>query len=227
MHKDVQQEVDFLFAINSKDLLPDFFDGDFVLLEHECLWFVHVSGCEFLDFFWHGCGKEHGLANSWYGAHDFFDVVDESHVEHAVCFVKDCVAYKSKVDGSAFHVVDDSARCCDCDLCSAIKCIDLWSDANSAVEEHAFDSAVYFVDFGVDLDGEFARRSEYDCLEVFVGCDVVENGQKECECFSAAGFAANNQIFSGKKDRNGFFLDFGCVFKFERGKGANKFWLDV
>ena len=35
-----------------------------------------------------GGGEEHGLARFGQGRHDFFDIVLEAHIEHAVGFVK-------------------------------------------------------------------------------------------------------------------------------------------
>ena len=76
---------------------------------------------EFLDFGWHGGGEEQGLPREWHHFHYPLDIGDETHVEHAVCFVDDKDFNACHQQFAALEMVEQAAWCGDQHINSAVE----------------------------------------------------------------------------------------------------------
>jgi hypothetical protein len=95
---------------------------------------------------------------------DLFDVFDETHVQHAVGFVKDEYLQLRKVDLARVHMVDQATRRGDQDRRVAAEKFHLLrirhaaEDGNSV---HVVHLAAVLLGGGSDLQGEFASRRQH------------------------------------------------------------------
>lgn len=148
--EDFEQLAEFLFSVNADDFLSDVFDGYFVGLQQQVFWVVHVFLRDVDNFFRHGCGEEKGLPLFGHDVQDFGHVVDEAHVEHAVCFVEYGESDVVDVDGVAFEVVEQASWRANGNLCG-FELEDLRVDGYAAVDKDGFDGLVQFGDFFANL----------------------------------------------------------------------------
>ena len=85
--------------------------GRFAYCEFDLYRILEQSLCQFFYFLGH-CGREHnGLASFWQFGCDGLDILRESHVEHAVCLIKNKEAYLAEVYIAQADMRDESAWC--------------------------------------------------------------------------------------------------------------------
>jgi len=200
--------VEFFFPIDCDAFLLDLIDGDLILLQQYLLRILHVIVGKADDRFRHRRAEECDLSVCRELAQDLAYVINEAHVEHAVCLIEYDIFDSGEVYCSAFHVVEQSARCCDRDLCCA-QFVDLGVDANASIDCDRLTGAE-LLRFFVDLQREFSCWCEDESLQAFR--ESLKYREQECECFSAAGFRANDQVFALEHDRDRFCLYFCWCF---------------
>ena len=96
-----------------------------------------------------------------------FDIVDEAHAQHLVGLVEHQVLELVETQRAALDVIDHAPRRADHDLCAALERLELRRVALSAVDRHHMKAghvAGVFLEGLRDLDGEFARRRQHQCL---------------------------------------------------------------
>nr|GEU28450.1 hypothetical protein [Tanacetum cinerariifolium] len=116
-----------------------------------------------------GGREQHGLARRWRRFDDFFDVVDETHVQHAVGFVQHQDFQLREVDLARFHVVDQAARGGDQDLRILGQQLHLLRVRHAAQDRDSLDAAqvdAVFVGIAGHLQGQFAGRREHQHLRL-------------------------------------------------------------
>lgn len=175
--------------------------------------FVAVSDVfrkEVVDFLWNGRGESHGLLDGSEPGPDHIDIVDESHIEHAVHLVEDEVFHMGKVYESPFYEVDETPWGRDHDLRTSFERLPLCPDIGTSVdrkraEEHPVGE---FEEFFPDLHGKLAGRSEDDDLRLAdAGIDLLEKGYDECGSLTGTGLGLSDDIFPFHGRLDDFFLD--------------------
>ena len=110
------------------------------------------------------CREQHGLTAFWRRVHDFFDVVDETHVQHAVGFVQHQDFQLREVDLARIHVVDQTARGGDQNLRILGQQLHLFRVRHATQDRHSLDAAdagAVLVGVGGHLQGQFARWRQH------------------------------------------------------------------
>ena len=107
----------------------------------------------------HRRGEKHRLPLIRCRLQNVFDILAESHVEHAIRLVEDDHFHRFQPQGSALHVVHDSPRRANHDLDAFFQLMELPLIRCPAVDRHRVDAPFVgreFVHFIRDLHGEFA-----------------------------------------------------------------------
>ena len=140
--------------------------------------------------------------------------MNESHIKHAVCFVKDEYFDLRKIYRSLSEMVQKAARRCDKNIRSVAQAVYLRSDAHSAIYGRGTQFSVFAVspDARVDLCRQFAGRGQYKRFGMtqFVvdsAVDKLQNRQCECGGFSGSCLGFGDDVASREKYRDCLRLD--------------------
>ena len=161
-------------------------------------------------------GEEQGLAAGRGGGGDFFHVVDEAHVQHAVGFVQNQHFQTREIDAATVEVVDQAARRGNQDVHRLRQQLVLQRVGHAAEDADGVDAQVLavFARGVVDLVCQFAGRGQYQYARA-VAFDygrrgqAVQGGQHEGGGFAGAGLCRGHQVVTGEDFGNGFGLDRG------------------
>ncbi len=82
-------------------------------------WVTHKAVRNIYNLVRHGCRKKQRLPACRCLRNDFAYVVNESHVQHAICFVKNKYFYVIQSQGAPLHVVKHPSRGADNNVCVA------------------------------------------------------------------------------------------------------------
>ena len=195
---------------------------------------VHEIFGKFADGRGKGCGKEQGL--TWLGQHlhDFADVVDETHIQHAVGFVEDDDFDFVEVDVFLFDVVKQPADGGDDDFAAGAQVGGLFVHVDAAEEDGVPQRQVFDVTLHVlvDLVGKFARRGQHEHTHGVhrgrgagsgVAFEAFQAGQHEGGSFACAGLGGGEQVVAGECFGDGGGLDGRRVFVTLFGQRGNDF----
>ena len=146
-------------------------------------------------------GREKGgLLFRRHGIEDLFDVIAETHVEHAVRFVQHDETQAVELQRAAFQVVDDAAGCAEHDLGPAFEFLSLTFERRSAVNRHGMDPALaggQFVHLAGHLGGQLAGGAEDEHLHgVKCGIGFFDRGNGEGGGFARSGLRLPDDIFA-------------------------------
>jgi len=108
----LQQAILMLHVIGNVQTLFDAVMGDFPAGDFNPLRVAqHVAGkpCHRRI---HGCGEHHRLSPGRGGGGDLVHILAESHVQHAISFVKDQQLDPAEIEAAIFQVIHQSSRGC-------------------------------------------------------------------------------------------------------------------
>ena len=150
---------------------------------------------------------------------DLFDdlrhIVKETHVEHAVCLVQHNGLYLVKRERAALIMVHQPPRRGHDDLRMVFQLLDLSLNLRAAIDHGHADILIISkqsAQFVADLNGEFARRSENQPLQIFAfRVDMLDHGNAEGERLARAGRSLGDNVFPFHKFRDSLGLDAGRV----------------
>ncbi len=174
----------------------------------------HALG-QLRDLVRHGGREEQGLPAVRQLADDRADVVDESHVEHAVGFVEHEDFDLIEPHGAHLHQVAQPAGRCDEHIDAAHEIADLTIDRHAADGERdaRVDVAAIRLEALDDLGGEFARRAQHQhaagaLFKPLLGLrEVIEDRQREGGGLAGSGLRDADDVACGQYLRDGLGLD--------------------
>jgi hypothetical protein len=158
---------------------------------------LHVMGSELADLARKRRREETGLALLGHGFDDALDLRPEAHVEHAIGLVYHEVVDATEADRALAHVIDEAARCRDDDIRTTTECFLLRAHASAADEDRSLDPerASYLAERLIDLEREFARRSQYE-RERLTFEHVGDHRDAECERLAGTRLRDTDHVFS-------------------------------
>ena len=158
-------------------------------------------------------GEEEILTTGREELEDFADVVDETHVEHAVGLIEDEDLDLGKVDRALADVVEEASRRGHEDIDPATEALDLWVDPDSAKNHGGgkVEALAIGRDAFTDLGGEFARRGEDESARAagtrLARGEALEHRQGEGRGLARAGLRSSEEVASREDGRDGLGLD--------------------
>ena len=161
---------------------------------------AHELRCELGDAIGIGGRKEQGLAHCralpGYGD----DVVEETHVQHAVGFVEHQRVERVELQAGAFEVVHHAARCADHDMRAMLQGGELAAQRHTATQSHHLDIVVrprQPSNFGRDLVGQLACRAQHQCLDRKTArVEVGKQRERKRSSLAAAGLGLGDQVLA-------------------------------
>ena len=153
---------------------------------------------------------------------DLADVINESHVEHSVRFVKDERFDLRQIDVTLVDEVEQASGSCDQDVDAVAKRVDLSALLHATVDHGMakFEVAPVGLEAFVDLHREFSRGAEDQCsrgatstclawhLVFFIRCcELMQNRQRKRTRLAGAGLGTAKDISPGHCFRNRLSLD--------------------
>ena len=161
------------------------------------------------------------LPPPWQQGHQALDVVDETHVEHAVRLVQHEYLDLPEVDGLARDVVEQPSGCRHHDVATGAQGIELRAHADAAENRRAANRDVRPVGAKAlpHLKCKLARRNQdqpangAEARERRRRChQALQQRQREARGLSGAGLGGCQQIFTPENGRDGLTLHGGgCV----------------
>lgn len=178
-----------------------------------------------LDFGRHGGRKEKGLAFFRAKADDGFDVVDKTHVEHAVDLVEHQHLEVIQPQRTLLEKIHQTSDRCDDDVAAFVQSISLRPVTNATMDQRGAEIGKLpeFAERFVDLRRQFTRGFKYQHARrgEFVRPQAVENWEGERRGFSRAGLRGSNQVATAQDHRDGLLLDWSGFAVALGGDGAN------
>ena len=107
-----------------------FFFNDFIV--------THEALCNAKDFFWNCCAEQKNAAILVCAFKNIFDVVNESHVEHFVAFIKNKIVDFGNIEDTAIHKVHYTAWCSNYDFNTLAEGTHLFAHWSTAVNNGKF-----------------------------------------------------------------------------------------
>ncbi|MNY30145.1 hypothetical protein D3C86_1642340 [compost metagenome] len=139
------------------------------------------------------------------------DVVEETHVEHAVRFVQHQRVDATQVQAAALDVIENAPRGAHNDMRAMDKAVDLWPHGRTAAQRQHLDvlfRARQAADFLRHLVGQFARGAEHQRLHVEAACvEPMQQCQAEGSGLAAAGLGLRDQVLASQRQRQAGGLD--------------------
>jgi len=158
----MREQLALLVAIDGVNLLRDRLDRRIATCDFDQRRPVEQAVGEGFDFFGERGREQQVLALRRQLGQHALDVVDETHVEHAVGFIEHENFELRQVDGLLLHVIEQASGRCHDDIHTAPQGIDLRIDADAAEHHRRFQLQIFTVTAHAffHLGGEFARRRE-------------------------------------------------------------------
>jgi hypothetical protein len=140
--------------------------------------------------------------------------VDESHIEHPICFIEYKYLEVTKADIPLTNKVEKSTRSGNEDIDSFCECICLFCLTDSSENDGITESAVSSVSCEAlsNLDSELTSRSDDKCFDltffcrVFLRMEKLENGNGKSGSLACTSLSTAEKISSAEDDRNSLFL---------------------
>src|SRR5690606_10177897 len=109
---------------------------------------------------WHGGREEQRLPGEGNEFADALDIRDKAHIEHPIRLIDDEDLNTSQKQLAAFEMVEQPARRCDENVCTALKLLLLLVERYAADEQRNIQPVILavFDEIFFDLRGEFSRR---------------------------------------------------------------------
>ena len=155
-----------------------------------------------------------------------FNILAEAHIQHFVGFVQHGDAHAVELQGSAFQMIDDSARRAHDDLHAPGQGTELSFNGLSSVNRE--DVQIPPVrgqpaEFFGYLNGQFARGAQNNRLDISVRHDLFQNGQSEGSRFARARLRLPHDVPTGEQGRNRQKLNGRRLFKAHIFNGFQEF----
>ena len=159
------------------------------------------------------------MALVWKQLRDLSNGIDESHVEHAICFIEDEKGHRAEIDVALSDEIEQAAWGCNEDIEAARDCLHLRTLTNTAEDHRVTQRRVATVTRKAfaDLRSEFACWREHETAwsstvwklgrATRIVQQLMENGQRECCSLSGAGLRDTEEISTSNCRRNGLHLD--------------------
>ena len=193
------------------DGVRDRFDDGAAGADFDALGIVEGEAGDLLELRRHGGGEEQRLPFCGAEFHDGLNIVDETHVEHAVHFIEDERLDAIKFDERAVEKLAETAGGGDDDVGAGSEGVALRAVADAAVEDGGFEigKTAEVAEGGFDLDGEFAGRFEDEDARAFgaVRAEAVEHGQGKRSGLAGSGRRGGDEVAAGEDSGNGAQLD--------------------
>ena len=171
-----------------------------------------MSGID--DFLRESGRKEQGLLTPGHSLNNPHDVGEESHVEHAIGFVKAHDLRFAQVNVATFTHVHDTAGCSDDDIDALSKGLCLLFEVSPSVNSEYDEAgiALEHAQFFCDLIGEFSRGCQNQSLEFTRWLAAFEDGQSKGSGFSRACARLADHIGSLTCNGDRVALNLSCEF---------------
>ncbi len=213
----VDEEGAFVFLGYEADLLVHFFGGGRFGGDGDGGGILEDGVGQLADGGGEGGGEKEGLPFLREHGHDFFDVAQEAHVQHAVNFIEDEKFHAREVEVAFVDKVEEAAGTGHEDVDALAHGFDLRTFADAAVDEGVAEAQVLPVGLEAfaDLGGEFPRGGEDEDAGGFAAraggifVQGVQDGEGKGGRFSGAGLGAAEEIAPGEEGRDGLGLDRG------------------
>ena len=145
---------------------------------------------------------------------DATDIVNEAHIEHAVCFVEHQHLDGGKISGALTREVEQTSWRRDDDIHAACERLYLRLHADTAEDGDRPQRQVCSVGAHAvgDLSAEFTRRYDHESAyppgtPAVVSHEPLQHGQREAGCLARAGLSRSHEIPPLQNGRNGAGLD--------------------
>ncbi|CCK04991.1 hypothetical protein BN129_3793 [Cronobacter sakazakii 701] len=179
--QETHQRFVFTHAVHRPVALADVRASGDAGLDAHFLRLFHKATGDATNRFRHGRGEERGLMFSRDLRHDGFNVFDEAHTQHFVCFVQYQAFQVRKIQRTALEVIQQTARRTDHNLRTLAQCAQLHVITLAAIQGHDVYAMHMFREIGhgfSNLNRQFAGRSQNQNLrraQSFI--NVVEQRQ--------------------------------------------------
>ena len=164
----------------------------------------------------HGGGEHDSLAGFGGLLQNGFDVVAETHVQHFIGHVQHGYGNVVKAKGTALQVIDDSSRRAHNHLRALAQGPKLPFDGLAAVNgQNGHVSLVggQPAEFFGNLNGQLARGTQHNGLNVSAGNSLFQDGQAECGGLAGSGLSLTHHVPPRQQRGNGEKLDRRGLFK--------------
>lgn len=196
--KDTSQCVEFVESLHQPIGLSNIGKREFLAGHGDPRRVVGVAIGNQFDLSRHRRREERKLSAVGRVAQDPFDVIDESHAEHFVCFVENQQVEFAEFDRATAHQVHDAPGRPDNDLRTGFYFFDLRHDGLAAI--HGCDSnSAELCRVGLDglrdLQCEFTRRRQNQRLDgTFIGIDAMKHRQSKRCSLACAGLRLADEV---------------------------------
>ena len=142
---------------------------------------------------------------------DHGDVVEETHVQHAVGLVQHQGVQRIELQAAALEVIHDAARRADHDMRAMLQAGQLRAQRGAAAECEHFDVVLgrgQAAQLLRHLVGQFTRRAQHQRLHGKTAqVQVGQQGQRKGGGLAAAGLGLCDQVVPGQRQRQAGGLD--------------------
>ena len=108
--QETHQRFVFAHAVHRPVALADVRASGYAGLNTHFLRIFHEALSDTTNRFWHGGREQRGLMTVRDLRHDGFDVFDEAHTQHFICFIQYQAAQFREVQSTALQVIQQTAR---------------------------------------------------------------------------------------------------------------------
>ena len=223
----IREQFAFTVAIHRVHLLANDLDGGIAACHLDHRRRVEQAVGKRLDLGGKSCREQEVLPALGQERQNALDVADETHVEHAVGFIKYEDLNMREIDRALLLQIEQATRCCDQNINAAFEQNHLRIDAHTAEYHGRRTFRIFTVDAHAlfNLRSEFARRCQYQHAHRFASAgghragarrQQLQDGQHEAGGLTGAGLRTGHQIAAGEYRRNRLRLD-------RRGGGVTVF----
>jgi len=207
----VHQQVPLVVLVHAKGDLHDLFHRAVRRGDLDLHWLHEDSRGQRADIRRIGRREQEVLAFGRQQLDDPLDVVDESHVQHAVGFVQHEMLHLREIRVAPLGKVEQPARGRHEDVAAIAQPVDLRLLADAAEDHARAQVLVGAVDADAleDLGGEFARGREDQCARRAAcgGREQLQQRENESGRLARAGLGAGQQVATGEHRRYRLRLD--------------------
>jgi hypothetical protein len=176
---------------------------------------VQEVSSELTDFLGPSGGPHAGLSVRTNLRNDLANLRFETHVQHAVSFIKNEVSDTTEVGPASFQHVDQTTRGCDADFDTAAQIANLRTLGNTTIDASVANPGRLseLANFSLDLNSKLTGRSEDEDngtiarSEERLSVDVNNGRETVGEGLSGTSFGDTNDIPTGKSHRPTLRLD--------------------
>ena len=166
---DVHQHFFLLATTHWVNDLRDSLHSGVARRDLNALWVLQKRGSQVANFIAEGGRKQQALFFFWHQGQDFFHIMNEAHVEHAVGFVQDQNFNAGQIEQALALQVEQTAWGGYQDIDAAFHAIDLRFHTNATKHNGGLQAEVFAVIFGglFNLGSQFSCGSEHQCANGF------------------------------------------------------------